>query len=472
MEFLDHSIAWANANEGLLQAVGLLAMAAGVLLSPVGTWARNRLTGQRAPEGAEPEPPGTPEPAPAGQDRASIAVLPFEVVPDDPEHEYLADGLVEDLVTLLARIPGFFVIARQSTLAYRGREVDVRQIGRELGVRYVLQGTLRSSGDRLRLGAHLIETEHGTHVWTGRLDRHADELSRIEDEVAGAVAAELEPELIRAEAELVRRRPPSDWDAWSYYKQAQARLMLGGWHEDTFEEGASLLRQAIALDPDFGLAHAQLSLLLAFGRRIGLHIDRDAAKSEAIAEGERALALEGHRSEVQGLVGCALADVGHPDRGIPILERAVAVNPSNAQAWVALGAARLTIGEVEQGVADLKHGLEISPQDSRIAVWGGLYAAGLAQLGRLEEAREAAREACRGDPRSHLPRVILTLILALLDQPEEALAALREARKVRPQLDMSEIEILVSPFAGSVHGLWERLEARESPVDEPTSAGG
>lgn len=457
MELLDDITRWANANEGLLQAVALLAMAAGVLLSPVGRWARGRL---QARGGDEAEAGSGPSDAPeAPADRASIAVLPFEATPEDPEHEYLVDGLTEDLVTLLARIPGFFVIARQSTLAYRGRAVDVREIGRALGVRYALQGSLRKLGDRLRLSAQLVETATGTNVWTERFDRGAEELAQVQDELADAVVARLEPELVRAEADLVQRRPPGDWDAWSCYKRAQAHLMLGGWHEDTFEQAADLLRRAISLAPDFALARAQLSLLLAFGHRVGLDIDREAASREALAEAEQSLAMEGDRSEVQGYAGCAFADLGQPERGIPILERAVEMNPSNAQAWVALGAAFLSVGRVEEAVRDLRHGLRISPQDSRLAVWGGLLAAGLSRLGRLDEALEEARTACRRDPRAHLPRVILALILALRERPEEARAALAEAREIRPRLDFAEIERLVAPFAEPLRPVWQRLEA-------------
>jgi adenylate cyclase len=468
VEFLERLAAWANANEGVLQAVAMLAMAAGVLLSPVGRWARERLRTSLSGDAQEPAGAGATGPAP---DRASIAVLPFEAASSDPEHEYLVDGLVEDLVTLLARIPGFFVIARQSTLVYRERAVDVREVGRDLGVRYVLQGSLRKLGDRLRVSAQLAETETGTNVWTGRFDRDVAELAQLQDELTGAIVARLEPELVRAESDLAGRRPPADWDAWTCFRRAQARLMLGGWHEDTFQEAADLLRRAIALDPDFALARANLALLLAFGRRIGLDIDRSAARRESMQEGERALSLEGDRSEVQGYVGCALADLGHPARGIPLLERAVETNPSNAQAWVAMGAARLTAGQVEQGVEDLQHGLRISPQDSRLAIWGGLYAAGLAQLGRLDEALEQAAIACRRDSRAHLPRVIQAMILAGQGRVDEARAALAEARAIRPNLDFDEIEILLAPFAEPLRPVWQRLEADATP-EAGAKAGG
>jgi adenylate cyclase len=457
VELLERIAAWANANEGLLQAIGMCTVAAGVLLSPMGRWLRDRLRADPAPE---PEVSraveGAADGAP-GADRASIAVLPFAAASSDPEHEYLVDGLAEDLVTLLARIPGFFVIARQSTFVYRDRDVDVREIGRELGVRYVLHGRIRKLGDRVRLNAELAETETGTNLWTGRFDRNAGELDRIQDELTEAVVARLEPELVRAEAELARRRPPADWDAWSFYQRAQARLMRGGFHEDTFEEAADLLRKAIEIDPEFALARAQLSLLLAFGHRVGLDIDRDATRREALSEAERALSLEGERSEVQGYVGCAFTDLGQAERGIPILEHAVETNPSNAQAWVALGAGRLLVGEVEQAVRDLEHGLRISPQDSRFAMWGAFHAAGLAQLGRLDEALEETRVACRRDSRAYMPWVIQSLVLVLLGRMEDAKAALAAARKIRPKLAVEEIEILLGPFAAPLQPVWESL---------------
>ena len=190
--------------------------------------------------------------------------MPFTAPSDDPEQEFLAEGLMEDLVTLLARIPGFLVISRQSTMVYQGAPVDIRQIGKDLGVRYVIEGQLRKVGDRLRVSAQLSETERGTHLWTGKFDRQATELPLLQDQLAGAVAAQLEPELVRAEAELAYRQPLAHWDAWTYYKRAHARLLLGGWNEETFLEAAELFRKGVTLEPDFALGHAYLALALNF----------------------------------------------------------------------------------------------------------------------------------------------------------------------------------------------------------------
>ena len=385
-------------------------------------------------------------------DKASIAVLPLDNMSDSRDYEYLADGITEDIITLLARIPSFFVIARNSSFSYKGQQRDIRQVGRELGVRYVVEGSLRPIGDRLRVTVQLIEAESGNHVWAERFDRAAADLIDVQDEITNAIVARLEPELTRAEFELIRRRPPSDLDAWNYYVQASSVLSLKGWHERTFSEGAELYRKAIALDPEFAPAHAALSLLLAIGHLIGHVTEPD----EALAEADRALALDSDSSEVLGFAGCALSDLGHTIRGIELLERAIDRDPSNAQAWVALGAALLTNRQPELAIAKLEHGLRISPRDNRLAVWVGIYALALGFVGRLDDAIEQARVACRRDDKLHNPRVVLAALLVTEERTEEAVAALAEARRIRSQLSLREVRGIVGGrYANALRKIWD-----------------
>jgi adenylate cyclase len=390
-----------------------------------------------------------PRPIP---DKASIAVLPLDNMSDSRDYEYLADGITEDIITLLARIPSFFVIARNSSFSYKGQQRDIRQVGRELGVRYVVEGSLRPVGDRLRVTVQLIEAESGNHVWAERFDRAAADLIDVQDEITTAIVTRLEPELTRAEFELIRRRPPSDLGAWNYYVQASSVLSLKGWHERTFAEGAELYRKAISLDPEFAPAHAALSLLLAIGHMIG-HVSEP---DEALAEADRALALDSDSSEVLGFAGCALSDLGHTTRGIEILERAIDRDPSNAQAWVALGAAQLTTRQPERAIATLEHGLRISPRDNRLAVWIGIYALALGFVGRLDEAIEQARLACRRDDKLHNPRVVLAALLVTANRHEEAVAALAEARRIRSRLSLREVRGIVGGrYAKALEKVWD-----------------
>ncbi len=390
-----------------------------------------------------------PSPVP---DKASIAVLPLDNMSDSRDYDYLADGITEDIITLLARIPSFFVIARNSSFSYTGQQRDIRQVGRELGVRYVVEGSLRPLGERVRVTVQLIEAESGKHVWAERFERAAADLIDVQDEITNAIVTRLEPELTRAEFELIRRRPPSNMGAWNYYVQASSVLSLKGWHERTFAESAELYRKAIALDPDFAPAHAALSLLLAIGHMIG-HVSEP---DEALAEADRALALDSDSSEVLGFAGCALSDLGHTTRGIEILERAIDRDPSNAQAWVALGAAQLTTRQPERAIASLEHGLRISPRDNRLAVWMGIYALALGWVGRLEEAIEQARIACRGDDKLHNPRVVLAALLETAGRTDEAVAVLAEARRIRSKLSLREVRGIVGGrYAEALEQIWE-----------------
>ncbi len=390
--------------------------------------------------------------APSLPKKASIAVLPLDSMSDSRDYQYLADGMTEDIITLLARIPSFFVIARNSSFSYKGKQPDIRQVGRELGVRYVVEGSLRPIGNRLRVTIQLIETETGNHIWAERFDRSATDLFEVQDEITNAIVAQLEPELTRAEFEVIRRRPPADMDAWDYYLQARGILSMKGWHERTFTEGAELYRKAIALDPEFAPARAGLSLLLAIGHMIGYVAEPD----EAFTEADQALALDSDNSEVLGFAGCALSDLGHATRGIELLEKAIERNPSNAQAWVALGAAQLTNRQPDLAIASLEHGLRISPRDNLLAVWGSIYAVALGFVGRLDDAIEQARIACRRDDKLHNPRVVLAVLLIDGGRLEEATSALAEARRIRPQLALREVRGIVGGrYAKAMKKIWE-----------------
>jgi adenylate cyclase len=366
----------------------------------------------------------------------SIAVVPFANLSSDKELDFLSEGLAEDIITLLARMPGFLVISRYSTLAYKAAAKDVRRIGRELGVRYVVEGSIRPMGDVLRIAVQLIDSETGSHLWADRFDRPAGQIAHLQDEVTARIVACLQPELAQAEVKLAERYKPKDLDAWTLFRRAGTALFRRGWNEQTFAETTGLYRQAISCDPEFALAHAHLSLTLAVGHVVGILGDA----VEAAAEAERALELSDSDSEVLGFAGCAIADLGDRDRGITILERAIELNPSNAQAWVALGTAHLGKRDFDRAVENLSYGIRISPRDPRLSVWGSMLALALAGQGNLEKAIVEARAACRYDQRLHLPRIVLATLLVRAGQTVEASAALAEARRLRPNLREREVE--------------------------------
>ncbi len=382
-------------------------------------------------------------------DRPSIAVLPFAHSHGNDAIAWIAEVMGEDISIQLARIPGFLVVSRNSTACYRGREVGIRQIGRELGTGYVVEGSVWESGDRLRVSVQLLETASDCVLWADRSEIPGAELDRFQDEVVREIVSRIEPALNRAELSSLRKRRTVDLGAWALYRQGHAILGLMGWSEESFGECADLMRQAIARDPDLAFAHAYLALILAIGHLVGL-VNGAGWREEALAAAERAVALDNQDSDVLGYVGCALADMGDHHRGIDMLRRAVELDPSNAQAWAALGAALLQTGK-EEGIEHLRHGIRISPRDNRLAVWGALLARGLLNFGRVTEAIEAAGSACRCDDKIFLPRVVLAIAHWVSGNREEARAALDDARRIRPRLGIDDIRRFARP--GEISGL-------------------
>jgi adenylate cyclase len=391
-------------------------------------------------------------------DKPSIAVLPFTCFSGEREFKFLTEAMTEDLITMLARIPGFIVIARQSSFAYQGRSVDSPQIGRELGVRYIIEGSLRPVGQQLRVGTQLIDATTGAQLWADRFDGQAEDVLELQDQIVRAIASRIEPELVRAEIALIRRRRDANPNAWSCFRQGAGVISLKGWSEETLTQATALLRQATTLDPDFALARAQLALFLSLGARLGLVADGAAAVTEARTEAERAVTIDHDASEVLGYAGCALAELGDVQRGTEILERAIENDPSNAQAWVALGTSLCFLEKMDAtGLEKLRHGMRLSPRDHRLGFWGTFYALALARHRRLTEAHEEVRAACRRDPQFYVARIVLALTAAGLGSKEEAVVALREARRLRPRLSFNEIQLLVGRRAALLAPLWSEV---------------
>jgi TolB-like protein len=388
-------------------------------------------------------------------DRPSIAVLPFENMSDDRTLEFLADGLVEDVIALLARVPGFFVIARASSFVYRPMSLEFRQVGMELGVRYVVTGSVRGSEGRVRVTTQLIEAETGTQLWGARYDVERGDTLELQDRIAREIITELEPALTRAELSIIRRRRTDSIDAWSQFRQASGAIALDGWNEESLGEAIEHLRKAILADPEFALARATLALYSAFGAIMFMLGDCAAAKRNAFAEAERAVAIDPDGSDVLGYAGCAFSSLGEVKRGCELLERAVELDPSNAQARVALGAAQIRLKDFDCGSENMRLGMRLSPRDFRLAFWGMVLAKGLVRAGRLEEALAEAADASRRDARLYTSRVVAAWSMTRLGRPDEARHALAEARRIRPRLSIDEIRRFFGPDAAEALGaLW------------------
>jgi adenylate cyclase len=370
----------------------------------------------------------------------SIALRPFIVLSEDRVLEFLANGLAEDVIALLARVPGFFVISRASSFAFQNPETPTSVVARQLGVRYVLEGSVRGAGDQVRVSTQLAEAATGRILWSGKFEATRAGTLDLQDDIARGIIVELEPALTQAEIAVIRRQRPHNVDAWGYYHQAAGALGGSGWNEQAVSEALNFLRRALELDGNFALARAQLALLSALAQNTGLVEHSTERTQEALAAAEMAIAADAGSSEVLGYAGCALSDLGHAKRGIEILRQAVEIDPSNAQAEVALGAAQAMLGEREAGIARMRHGMKLSPRDRKLGFWGWALGMFLLRANRTEEALEEALIAARRDPRLYLPPILEAAAQATLGRTELARAALLAARRIRPKLTKHEIE--------------------------------
>ena len=372
-------------------------------------------------------------------DKPTIAVLPFHVRSEDPQIGLLANGLAEDVIALLARVPGFVLISHASSFAFRGEPASLTDVARRLGVRYVVEGSVRAAATLLRVSAQLVDATSGRVLWTGRFDSARDTTIDLQEDIARGIITQLEPELTRAEVAHIRRQRPENLDAWAHYHQAVGAIALQGWGADAMAEARAHVLRSVALDPSFGLAHAQYALLTALSRNIGLVPDEQGLVDDAVRAAERAAELDHGSSEVLGYVGCALSDLGQKERGIAILRHALELDPSNAQAHVGLGAALAMTGKFEAGIAQMQFGMKISPRDRRLGFWGWALGSFMLRAERAEEALAEAQASGRRDPRLHLARVLEAAALERLGRRNEAVAALTSARRLRPQITLQEV---------------------------------
>ena len=401
-----------------------------------------------------PETPAASYPTPVS-DRPSVAVLPFDRLSKDRRLEFLADGLVEDLTALVARVGGFFVIARASAFAYRGRTADIGAVARELGVRYIVTGTCRSNRNQVRITTELTDAITGEQLWSGRFDGPRSDAFDIHEDIARAIIAELEPELTRAEIAAIRRQRPDNPDAWDCYRQAIGAMAFGGWNTQTLESARADLRRAISIDPAFGLAYAYNALLSAMGQLLGALPSGESQRAEAMAAIEQALALDDTNSEALGYVACALSDLGDKRRAAEVVGRALRMDPSNAQARIVQGALQAEAGAFDDGFANLRLGMRLSPRDCRLGFWGTFLAFFLLRAQREAEALHEAQAASQRDDKFFLARVVEAVAARHLGQADRARSALCDALRIQPQLDRTTITRLFGERAFQlIEPLW------------------
>jgi adenylate cyclase len=363
-------------------------------------------------------------------DKPSVAVLPFTNMSGDPEQEFFADGIAEDVITALSRYPSLFVIARNSCFTYKGRAVDVKQVGRELGVRYVLEGGLRKAGNRIRVTAQLVEAETGKHVWAERYDRDLADIFSLQDEITEAVTIAIAPAIADAEQQRALRKPPQSLDAWAAYQR-------GLWHLSKFTAtdnsvAQRFFQQGIDLDPTFaggyrGLGAAHFYAAAAFHTRGLLEVQKS---MEALAR--RAVALDGSDAEARSWLGLTLLTSGDYEGALAETERALAMSPNMASAHGWLGNTLIWSGRPKEGLAGFRSYLRLDPRDPSIAVLSMQMAPGHYFCREYEAAVETAKRVIRSYPDFPLSYRWLAAALGQAGRIEEAGEALKNAIAVLP----------------------------------------
>jgi adenylate cyclase len=390
-------------------------------------------------------------------------VLPFQNMSADPEQEYFAEGMVEEITSALSRIRWLFVIARNSAFTYKGRAVDVRQVGRELGVRYVLEGSVRRAGQQVRIGCQLIEAETGHNVWTERFEGELANVFALQDRVVEAVAGALEPNLRLAEIERARRRPTENLNAYELYLRALPHHYA--YTRADSEKAIALLEQAIALDPSYSAAKAFAAFTLQKSNIQGWALPGDRAR--AIAWAREALADAHDDPATLRCAGQAIATWEHDrETALMALERALAINPNSAQ--VAGSAAWLMnyVGRSERAITLFERAIRLSPLDPELTNFHSGLGFAYLMAGRYEEALASGLRAIPLMAQRVTGHRAVVAALYGLGRIEEARAAAQRYQAATPQGARVYADRVRGLFADNVFAEWLITALRASGLPE------
>lgn len=350
--------------------------------------------------------------------RPAVAVLPFENLSGDPDQVFFADGLTEDIITTLSLSRLFPVIARNSTFAYKGKSPDIRKVGEELGARYVIEGSVRKLGSRVRVTAQLIDAGSGHHVWTERYDRTMDDFFELQDEIANRVAAVIEPALARAEGSRIATKRPTDFAAWEYCLKGFDHL--GKYTREDNMLARDMFTAALVLDPNYARAYAGIAFTHCRDLRFGFTENHEESSRAAFDAARRAIALDDTDSQGHIILSRAYSHAGDRESGIAEGRRALQLNPHDTDALVYTGSMLTFWGEAEEGIGLLERGLELNPLDTRNFNYMAHLCLAYLCVGDYQTAVRWGREATRRNPEFFESQVNLAAALGYLGRGEEA----------------------------------------------------
>ena len=374
-------------------------------------------------------------------DKPSIAVLPFQNMSGDPEQEYFADGIVEDIITALSRFKSLFVIARNSTFTYKGKAVDIKQVGRELGVRYVLEGSVRKSGGKVRITGQLIDAATGAHLWADRFDGELSDIFELQDQVTSSVVGAIAPRVEQAEIERAKSKPTTNLQAYDHFLRGMASFNQAT--REGVDESLKSFMKAIELDPTYAAPYGWA--IIAYARRKqGLWMaDVDAEISEGMRLSRAVIELgkDDAASLCGGGFGLAFLG-GELDAGLALTDRALALNPNLAVAWMSSGWIRSYVGEPEIALKHLAHGMRLSPLDAQIFQFHMAASLAARCAGQYEESAAWATRILQERPNYAPALWNYAVASALAGRIEDARSAMSRALKIEPSVRLSTMPIL------------------------------
>ena len=394
-------------------------------------------------------------------DQPSIAVLPFTNMSGEQEQDYLADGLTEDIITGLSRVGSLFVIARNSTFTYKNQAVDVRQAARELGVRYILEGSVRKSGRRVRVSAQLVDASTGHHVWAEKFDREMADIFDLQDEITRDVVASIQTQILLAEGSRSRRPSRVDLSVWELVSRGMA--LIHDLSDESLADARRLAERALEIDPNCAPAWRCLSIAAFHQAHILAASDYEGTLSDALEAAERSVHLDPNDEFAHWNLGNILVTRRHHDRGIAALERSLEINPNFAVGNGSLGTALCYAGRPTEGIARNELALRADPRNPNIFFRYSGLALGNYLIGNYERAADWARKSVQRNPRWYLGQVYLIAALAQLGRAEEAESARAEYLRLFPHATISELQRLPFKLPGDFERLCEGLRKAGMP---------
>jgi adenylate cyclase len=411
------------------------------------------------------KPKGSPHPSKAIPlpEKPSIAVLPFTNMSGDPEQEYFADGVVEDIITALSHFSRLFVIARNSSFTYKGRAVDVRQVGQELGVRYVLEGSVRRSQDRLRLTGQLIDARDGTHLWAERFDGSMQDVFGLQDEMTSMIVGAIAPRLQMAEIERAKKSRPDSLDAYDLYLRALAAI-----REMTLADSDVALAyvdRALKIDPEYAVAAGLGAWASTLRVAQNWSVDREVEKRRGVALGRLAVLKGQEDADALAAGGYALAFLGGElHEGLRAIEQAINLNPNNAMGLMHAGWVRSYMGRPREAVDALHRSMRLSPRDPMLFRAQGALAYAHFLLREFEQAITAGKQAIESNPNYTVPYRAVASALAHTGRIDEAREMIARLTVLVPDLSLSTLpEVVVFRHSGGLDLILEGLRMAGVP---------